>query len=68
MTILFYSSLRPDRSWLILYDTLTALSVSIDCGVFPFGLFLPRLLSFTVDLLISAYTAYWSTWSVHQTH
>jgi len=26
---LFYSSLRPDRSWLILYDTLTALSVSL---------------------------------------
>ena len=34
----------------------------------PFRLFFSRLLSFTVDLLISAYTAYWSTWSVRQTH
>jgi len=51
----------------LIWHTYCALS-QLDCGVSPFGLFLPRLLSFTADLLISAYTAYWSTWSVRQTY
>jgi len=51
----------------LIWHTYCALS-QLDCGVSPFELFLPWLLSFTADLLISAYTAYWSTWSVRQTH